>query len=137
MIHPTTFQKIVQGNQYTVFILSAKDKQFAIYTTPQVGDYVQRLFSDAPANRPQTLDLLGSVMNGLNVVPLQLVLHDLQNAIYFCKLFLSQSGPNNEQQIREIDTRPSDGLAIALMYNLPIYSTQDLLDKAAPYQDTP
>jgi len=134
VIFPTTFQKIVQADQYTVFVLSAKEKQFAIYTTPAVGEFVQRLFADTPANRPQTLDLLSSVLGSLDITPLQLIIHDVQDAIYFCKLFLSQPA-NDDQKIIELDTRPSDGLALALMYNLPIYCTGELLDKSLEYQD--
>lgn len=134
-IFPVVFQKIVQANQYTVFILSSQEKQFAIYTTPSVGDFVQRLFTDKPAPRPQTLDLVGSIFSGLEITPLQLIIHDIQDAIYFCKLFLT--GPPNleAQKILEIDTRPSDGLALALMYNLPIYCTEALLEKTLPYQE--
>ena len=131
---PTTFEKIIQATQYTVFILSAKEKQFAIYTTPTTGDYVQRLFTDKPSTRPQTIDLLGSICSGLNIIPLQVVIHDVQDAIYYCKLFISH--PTEDlQKIIEIDTRPSDSLSLALIYNLPIYCTPALLSKAEPYEE--
>lgn len=134
MLFPTTFQKIIHASQYTVFILEAKKKQFAIYTTPTTGEFVQRLFTGKPYIRPQTLDLLGSICGGLEITPLQLVIHDVTEAIYYCKLFLTQPS-NDHQKILEIDTRPSDGLSLALIYNLPVYSTQALLDKAEGYQD--
>lgn len=134
MLLPITFQKIVHASQYTVFILAAKEKEFAIYTTPSTGEFVQRLFTDKPYIRPQTLDLLGSICNGLEITPLQLVIHDVTEAVYYCKLFLSQPGLDH-QKILELDTRPSDGLALALIYNFPVYCTQNLLDKAESYQE--
>ncbi len=133
-LFPTTFQKIVQATQYTVFVLSAKEKEFAIYTTPFTGEFVHRLFTDKPFIRPQTIDLLSSICTGLDIAPLQLVIHDVSEAVYYCKLFLSQPG-QNEQKILEIDTRPSDGLALSLVYNLPIYCTQNLLDKTDTYKE--
>ena len=134
ILFPTTFQKIIQATQYTVFILAAKEKEFAIYTTPTTGEFVQRLFTDKPYVRPQTLDLLGSICSGLEITPLQLVIHDVTEAVYYCKLFLTQPA-NDHQKILELDTRPSDGLALSLIYNLPIYCTQSLLDKTEDYQD--
>lgn len=134
VIFPTTFEKIIQASQYTGFILSANEKQFAIYTTPTTGEYVQRVFTDKPFARPQTIDLIGSILSGLNVIPLQLIIHDVVDAIYHCKLFLAEA-TSAQQKILEIDTRPSDGLALALIYNLPIYCTPDLLEKADPYEE--
>ena len=133
-IYPTTFEKIVQATQYTVFVLSSKEKPFAIYTTPFTGEFVHRLFTDKPFIRPQTIDLLSSICSGLDITPLQLIIHDVADAVYYCKLFLTQPG-HNEQKIIEIDARPSDGLALALVYNLPIYCTQNLLDKVDPYKE--
>ncbi len=134
LLFPITFQKIIHANQYTVFILATKEKTFAIYTTPSAGEFVQRLFTDKPYIRPQTLDLLNSICSGLEIIPLQLVIHDMAEAVYYCKLFLTQPA-SDHQKILEIDTRPSDGLALALIYNLPVYCTQNLLDKAESYQD--
>ncbi len=133
MLFPTTFQKIIHATQYTVFILAAQDKEFAIYTTPSTGEFVQRLFTDKPYVRPQTLDLLGSICSGLDITPLQLVIHDVSEAVYYCKLFLTQPS-GDHQKILELDTRPSDGLALALIYNLPIYCTQTLLEKTEGYE---
>mgnify|MGYP000676829409 CR=1 FL=1 len=133
-IFQTTFQKIVQTNHYTLFILSAKDKRFAIYTAPNAGEYVQRLFTDKPYARPQTMDLLGSICSSLEITPLQLILDDVNEAIYYCKLFLTQAS-REDQNIIELDTRPSDGLSLALLYNLPIYCSQTLLDKVDEYED--
>ncbi len=132
VLFPTTFQKIIHATQYTVFILGAGEKQFAIYTTPSTGEFVQRLFTNKPYTRPQTLDLLGSICGGLEIIPLQLVIHNVKEAIYYCKLFLTQ-GTNDQQKILEIDARPSDGLSLALIYNLPVYCTQSLLDNAENY----
>lgn len=134
LIFPVTFEKIIQASQYTAFILSANEKQFAIYTTPSTGEYVQRVFTDKPFIRPQTIDLISSILSGLNVIPLQLIIHDVIDAIYHCKLFLTEAG-NDQQKILEIDARPSDGLALALIYNLPIYCTPNLLEKTDLYEE--
>ncbi len=127
-LYPTNFQKIVQASQYTQYILSAKEKQYSIYTGSQSGEFIQRLLSGKPFERPQTIDVITSLCSGLEITPVQLVIHDVQDGIYFCKLFFVQK-LGNEEKILEVDARPSDGLALALIHNFPVYSTPNLLEK--------
>jgi bifunctional DNase/RNase len=127
-LYPTTFQKIVQASQYTQYILSANDKQYCIYTGSQSGEFIQRLLSGKPFERPQTIDVITSLCSGLEISPTQLVIHDVEDGVYFCKLFFLQK-LGQDEKILEIDARPSDGLALALIHNFPVFSTFDLLEK--------
>ncbi len=129
---PVTFSKIMQANHYTVFILSSDSKQFPIFASPSVGEEVQTILADQNASRPKTHDLIDSIFKGLGINPIQLVLHDIQDDIYFCKLFLEQTKEEG-QSILEIDVRPSDGLIIALKNNLPIFTHRKLLDKVPEF----
>lgn len=129
---PVTFNKIMQANHYTVFILSANEKQFPIFAAPTVGEEVQSILSEKYPARPKTHDLIDSIFKGLEINPLQLVFHDFQEDIYFCKLFLEQL-QDEKKSILEIDIRPSDGLIIALKNNVPIFTSQGLLDKVPEF----
>lgn len=127
-LYPVSFNKVMQAQHYTIFVLEVEKKNFAIYAAHEVGNTVERILSGTASPRPQTHDLLNSILKGLDITPLQLILHDLKETIYFSKFFLTQI-QDNEQKILEIDTRPSDGLILALSYNLPIFCTKNLLDK--------
>ncbi len=131
-LYSVNFSKILQGNNYTLFILSANGKKFAIYTSPEVGEVVNAYLAEKKNTRPQTHDLISSIFSGLSIAPLQLILQDLNDTVYHCRLFLEQT-KGEEQQILDIDTRPSDGLVLALKHNLPIYCTQNVLDKTPEY----
>jgi len=133
-LYSVTFNKIMQAPNYTIFVLGAKEKQFGIYTSPQTGDIVEKLLANKPFKRPQTHEFVESVFKGLNINPFQLVIHDVKDSIFFCKLFLSQTS-ENEETILQIDVRPSDGLVIALGNNLPIFCTKTLLDESPEYHE--
>ncbi len=132
---PVTFSKIMQANHYTVFILSSDSKQFPIFAAPSVGEEVQTILADQNISRPKTHDLIDSIFKGLGINPIQLILEDVKDDIYFCKLFLEQT-KEESQSILEIDVRPSDGLIIVLKNNLPMFTKQALLDKVPEFRES-
>lgn len=133
-LYPVSFNKIMQAANYTVFVLGTPKKQFSIFTAPEIGETIEKLLSQTPSARPKTHDLLDSLFKGLSISPFQLIIHDVKESIYYCKLFLEQS-TTEDQKILEIDVRPSDGLIIALSYNIPIFCTQPILEKSPEFQE--
>lgn len=132
---PITFHKIMQSKFYTVFILSGLEKRFAIYTDPKVGQNIQMLLSDKPKPRPYTHDLFNSLVDGLNINLLQTVIYDVQDTIYYARLFVEQT-IDNQKHFLEIDARPSDCLTLALMNNIPIFCKKEVIEKVIEIQDT-
>lgn len=126
-----TFDKIMQTRAYTVVILEAEDKRFAIYTDPSIGRTLQIYLTDASKPRPLTHDLMDSIFRGLDVSILQVVINDIQDTVYFARLFLEQK-LDNLRHIIEIDARPSDSITLALMNNVPVYCTREVLEKTIP-----
>jgi len=59
-----SFDKIMQTRSYTVVILSAMDKRFAIYTDPSIGRVLQLYLTGTEKPRPLTHDLMYSVLIG-------------------------------------------------------------------------
>jgi len=131
---PIAFHKIMQSKFYTLFILSGLDKRFAIYTEPKVGHNIQALLSEKPKTRPYTHDLFNSLLQGLAVELLQAVIYDVQDSLYYARLFVEQSLPDKKQYV-EIDARPSDCLTLALMNNIPIFCKKEVLDKVIEVSD--
>lgn len=129
-----TFDKIMQTRTYTVIVMSARDKKFAIYTEPTVGKTLQMYLTGVEPPRPQTHDLLEKIFTGLKVRIKQVVITDLEDTTYFARLFLEQS-MGELRHIVEIDARPSDCITLAIMSNAPVYCTKELLDKTVPVED--
>lgn len=130
---PISFNKIMQSRAYTVIILGTEKKQFAIYTDPVVGKNLQHLLTGEPPERPSTHNLMDSIFKGLEITPLQVVINNVEDTIYFSRLFLEQK-VGDQTQILEIDARPSDCLTLALMYGIPLFCSKEVLEKAVPIE---
>lgn len=126
-----TFDKIMQTRSYTVVILGARDKRFAIYTDPSIGKTLQMYLTGAEKARPLTHDLIDAILRGLGVSIIQVVINDIQDTVYYARLFLEQN-LGDFRHIIEIDARPSDCITLALMNNVPVYCTKDVLEKTVP-----
>src|ERR1700733_13649134 len=102
-----SFDKIMQTRSYTVIILGAREKRFAIYTDPSIGKTLQMYLTGIEKPRPLTHDLMNLIFQGLDVQIKQVVLIDLQETIYYARLFLEQR-LGDILHIVEVDARPSD-----------------------------
>lgn len=129
-----SFDKIMQTRAYTVVVLGTKEKRFAIYTDPGVGRILQLYLTDTAKPRPLTHDLMNSIFTGLGVRVRQVVINDVQDTIYFSRLFLEQD-VGEIRHIIEIDSRPSDCITLALLNNAPVYCTRDVLEKTIPVEE--
>jgi uncharacterized protein len=131
---PITFNKILQSRSYTVIILGTDQKKFAIYTDPQVGKDIQIYLTEGRKPRPSSHDLIRSILKGYNIKTMQIVIHDVEDTVYFARLFLEKEH-NETKEILEIDARPSDCITLALMNNIPVLCRKEVLEKAVPVQD--
>ena len=75
--------------------------------------------------RPISYDLLTSMLNSLDVVVRQIVIHTVRRQTFYAKIVIEK-----DRQIKEIDSRPSDAVALALRTDSPIYISQKLLEQA-------
>lgn len=75
--------------------------------------------------RPLTHDLLGNVIGALGATVNSIIVSDLQNDTFFAKIILAVDG----KQV-EIDSRPSDAIALAVRVKVPIFAEEAVLEKA-------
>ena len=129
-----SFDKIMQTKAYTVIVLGAREKRFAIYTEPGIGRILQMYLTGTEKQRPLTHDLINSIFDGLNVTVRQVIIHDVQDTVYYARLFLEQE-IDGVLNIIEIDARPSDCITLALMNNVPVYCTTEVLNKTIHIDD--
>ena len=76
-------------------------------------------------NRPMTHDLFKSFSHNFNFEIKEVYISDLKEGVFFAKIFCE--GPDGSI---EIDSRPSDAIAIGLRFNVDIYSNESILDEA-------
>lgn len=131
---PLTLEKIMQTRSYTVVVLAAKEKRFAIYTDPSVGKLLQMYLTGQSKPRPLTHDLMQMVFQGFEIAIKQVVINDLNDTVYFARIFFEQQH-GDIREIVEIDSRPSDCIVLALMANVPLYCTREVLEKTIAIEE--
>lgn len=124
----------MQTRSYTVIVLNGLGKRFAIYTDPSIGRNLQIFLTGAEKPRPLTHDLINHIFRGYEIRIKQVVINDIQDTIYFARLFLEQD-LGDLRHIVEIDGRPSDFITLALMNNAPVFCTKEVLEKTLPIED--
>ncbi len=77
--------------------------------------------------RPLTHDLLQSTIESLGAVLDCVVISKLEFNTFYAQLVLDTAG---ESRV-EVDSRPSDGIALALRTDAPIYVAEEVLDQVA------
>jgi bifunctional DNase/RNase len=76
-------------------------------------------------NRPMTHDLFKSFAHSFNFTIKEIIISDLKEGVFFAKLICE--GENGEI---EVDSRPSDAIAIGLRFNAPIFTFETILAEA-------
>jgi bifunctional DNase/RNase len=82
--------------------------------------------------RPMTHDLLGNLVRGLNAVVRKVVVSEMRNNTFFALIWLEQDG-----ETVVLDARPSDGIALALRCDCPIYASRQVLESAPQVAEGP
>ena len=75
-------------------------------------------------DRPMTHDLLRSVLDRLDAKISRVVIDDLWGSTYYAKIYIVAKG----EEI-EIDSRPSDAIALAIRVDAPIFVVEGILDQ--------
>lgn len=85
----------------------------------------------APVPRPLSHDLMRSMLETLGARLEQVIIHDIRDSTFFAKLIVRVA-----DRMEEIDARPSDGIALALRTQTPLYvSDKIVLEEAASEKD--
>jgi bifunctional DNase/RNase len=76
-------------------------------------------------NRPMTHDLIYNLARHFDINLVEVIINDLSEGVFYARLVLEADG-----EIHEIDSRPSDAVAIGVRFKVPIYSYENVLSEA-------
>jgi len=115
-------------NYQRVVILKEKmaERYLPIWIGPAEADAIAVKLQGVTVPRPLTHDLLHSVIDALGATINSIIVSDLKNDTFFAKIVLNVDGGQ-----LEVDSRPSDALALAVRAEVPIYAEETVLDKAS------
>ncbi|HXG35737.1 MAG TPA: bifunctional nuclease family protein [Dehalococcoidia bacterium] len=114
-------------NYQRVVILKEKeaDRYLPIWIGPAEADAIAVRLQEVSVARPLTHDLLRAVLEELGATINFIVVNDLANDTFFAKINMDASG-----RTLEIDSRPSDAIALAVRVQVPIFAEESVLEKA-------
>jgi len=114
-------------NYQRVVILKEKesDRFLPIWIGPAEADAIAVRLQDVSVARPLTHDLLRKVIDDLGAQVEYVFVNDLSNDTFFAKIMLKVG-----ERSLEVDSRPSDAIALAVRAEVPIFADESVLDKA-------
>jgi uncharacterized protein len=114
-------------NYQRVVILKEKDsdRYLPIWIGPNEAEAIAIRLQEVNIARPLTHDLLRTVIDTLGAKVTSVVVNDLANDTFYARIVLDVNG-----RALEIDSRPSDAIALAVRARVPIYAEDVVLDKA-------
>ena len=91
---------------------------------PEAAAILMKLQESTPA-RPLTHDLLTSMLEQLETEVVKITVTELRENTFFAQITLRQNG----QEI-EVDSRPSDAIAIAVRAGAKIFATDEVIEES-------
>ena len=119
-------------NYQRVVILKVKDtdRYLPIWIGANEADAIALKLQDMKVPRPLTHDLLGSIISSLGANVNHILVSDLSDDTFYAKIVLDYDGGQTE-----IDSRPSDAIALAVRTEAPIFAEDAVIDKAGVKMD--
>jgi bifunctional DNase/RNase len=97
-----------------------------IWIGPFEADAITLSLQELEVARPLTHDLLRNVLQTLGAEVHKVNITELKDDVFYARIVLSVNGRE-----LEIDSRPSDALALAVRVDVPIFVAEDVMDEAA------
>ena len=121
------FVRVSMQNYNRVVILKEKesDRYLLIWIGPSEAEAIAMRLGDVQPPRPQTHDLMGTIIDSLGAQVEHVIVNDLNNDTFYARIVLG----NNGQRV-EIDSRASDAIALAIRSQVPIFADESVLERA-------
>ena len=123
-VSPMNYQRVVILRQ------KESDRYLPIWIGPAEADAIAVKLQDLSVPRPLTHDLLRTVIDTLGGEVQHILVSDLQNDTFFAKIIIQMNG-----DLKEIDSRPSDAMALAVRTQAPIFADETVMEKAGVLLD--
>jgi uncharacterized protein len=114
-------------SQHRIVVLREEngERYLPIWIGPFEADAITIQLQGIEVARPMTHDLLKQLIETLDGEVKYVIISDLQSDTFFAKIVLSIQGDTIE-----IDSRPSDAVALAVRVDAPIYVDEGVMDRA-------
>jgi uncharacterized protein len=118
-VHLPTGQHVVILKEKTT------DRYLPIWIGTFEANAIAMKIQEMAPERPITHDLITSTFSQLGISGSRIVITSLSEEVFFARLHLQQ----NDHEI-DVDSRPSDAIALAVRFECPIFVAAEVLDRA-------
>lgn len=113
------------NDQQIVFLKEVEgDRKFPIVIGIFEATSINRRIQGQSTPRPLTHDLLASAIEQLGGEIQDIYISELKDHTYFAKLRIRHDG-----ELVEVDSRPSDAIAVAVTVDVPIYVSEEVIEE--------
>jgi hypothetical protein len=125
LIYGVSFDLV--GKQPIVLLKTAEGNKFLPIWIghPEAAAILMKLQSQAPP-RPMTHDLLSDMLEQLEAQVVRITVTELRENTFYAQITVQQDG----REI-EIDSRPSDAIALAIRADAPIFAADTVIEESA------
>ena len=127
---PCRLAKIVmsENQERQIVILEEKDgdRRFPIIIGFFEVYAIHRFVNNEQLPRPLTHELIGNICNGLDITVDRIVVGELKDMTFYARLILQQNG-----ETFDVDSRPSDAIALAMHMDAPIFVEEEVIERAS------
>jgi uncharacterized protein len=115
------------GKQPIVLLKTADGNRFLPIWIghPEAAAILMKL-QNASTPRPMTHDLVTEILGQLNAEVVRITVTELRENTFFAQITVQQDGSEVE-----IDSRPSDAIALAIRSEAPIYAAESVIEESA------
>lgn len=114
-------------SQHRVVLLKEleQERYLPIWIGPCEAEAINIELQDVEVARPLTHDLLSNVLDTLGAVVERIVVTELRDDTFYARIFMNVGG----EQL-DIDSRPSDAMALAVRVRAPIFVADAVMQEA-------
>lgn len=113
----------MDGDVSRLVLLSDGSRKLPIVIGIAEAVSISHALEKVTPDRPLTHDLFRALIDRLGGRVEKVVIDDLWNKVYYAKLFVTVG-----KEVFEIDSRPSDAIAIAARFEAPIFVAEGILE---------
>lgn len=119
-------------SQHRVVVLREADSKryLPIWIGPFEADAIAMAIQGHEPQRPLTHDLLKTIINELDGSVSHIFVNNIHDNTFYARIVIEKEG-----RTFEIDSRPSDAIALAVRLDAPIYVEPHVLDQAGVFFD--
>jgi uncharacterized protein len=120
---------------FAVF-LGNEEKTFVIYVDESVGTAISMFMRGVSKERPLTHDLLATVLMAFGAKVERVIINEVHGTVFHARMIISAENELHARKVIELDTRPSDSIAMAVQQGAPLFVAQKVWDSVDDMSDT-